>query len=464
MAQSVIQALNSHISPVENGAYPIRHGNFVAPLVDGGPAFRRICEAVEAAEHSVWVTIAFLGADFVMPGEYGSLFDVLDRATARGVDVRAIFWRPQDGLYESDEVFPGTVEQRAELANRGSKFLARWDRAKGRYCQHQKSWLIDAGRESEVAFVGGINLGNASVTEPGHRGGTEVQVHDVYTEICGPAATDVHHNFVQRWNEASERHEETGVWPAIAEQDSLAFPEVVSRTRGSDAIQIQRTVKAGRYSDATATPAGASHPVADGEFGIHEQYLKAINAAQSSIYIEDQAIGSRDVVDALHDALRRGVAVTVLVPADANEEMAAARKMPESKHFFDRLGALGNHDHFLLAGIAVYGDDDALRNIYVHAKIMLVDDQWMTIGSCNIGNRSFFNDTELNASVWSDEVVHGLRCDLLKEHLNVETSAMTDQEAMKKYREVARANRERRQAGERMQSLAYALDPASYPE
>ena len=204
--------------------------------------------------------------------------------------------------------------------------------------------------------------------------------------------------------------------------------------------------------------------MADGEFSIYEQYLSAINAAQSSIYIEDQAIGAPDIVEALHGALARGVDVTVLVPADANEEMAAGRKLPQAQPFFDRLGELGNYENFLLAGIAVRGDDGVLRNIYVHAKIMLVDDHWSTIGSCNIGNRSFFNDTELNASVWSEKVVRQLRCDLLEEHLSVDTSGMDDRAAMAQYREIARSNSSLRARGEPMTSLAYALDPATYPE
>ena len=58
---------------------------------------------------------------------------------------------------------------------------------------------------SEVAFVGGINLNNGSVVSPGHAPRESGSTHDVYVELRGPAATDVHHNFVQRWNEASDR-------------------------------------------------------------------------------------------------------------------------------------------------------------------------------------------------------------------------------------------------------------------
>jgi cardiolipin synthase len=70
----------AHVPHAARAAYPLREGNTVHPLVDGEPAFRRICEAVEAAEHSVWVTVAFIERDVRMPDGRGSFFDVLDRA------------------------------------------------------------------------------------------------------------------------------------------------------------------------------------------------------------------------------------------------------------------------------------------------------------------------------------------------------------------------------------------------
>ena len=53
---------NTAISFVHTGSYPMRSGNLVRPLIDGEPAFRRICEAIEAARQSVWVTVTFMWA------------------------------------------------------------------------------------------------------------------------------------------------------------------------------------------------------------------------------------------------------------------------------------------------------------------------------------------------------------------------------------------------------------------
>lgn len=95
-----------YIPFARTSSYPIRAGNAV-----------KICEAIEAAKKSVWVTVAFIWPEFRFPDGRDSLFDVLDGAASRGLDVRVIFWRPnpETVAYEST-AFSGTPEQRAMLA------------------------------------------------------------------------------------------------------------------------------------------------------------------------------------------------------------------------------------------------------------------------------------------------------------------------------------------------------------
>ena len=457
-----------HIPFATNGSYPVRNGNRVRPLIDGEPAFRRICEAVEAARSSVWVTVAFLQDGFQMPDGRGSVFDVLDRAAGRGLDVRVNFWRVNaESGFAAETVFSGDETHRRMLAERGAKFLARWDRAQKAYCQHQKSWLIDAGADGEIAFVGGINLSNDSVVSPGHVSPGHVgrdhgHIHDVYVELVGPSASDVHHNFVQRWNEASERHAHDGSWPDAQRAGDLSFPERLSPSAGTITAQVQRTVRAGHYSDDTAAPGGAAFPIAGGESTVFEQYQKAIAAARSSIYLENQALGCPQTVEALHNALRRGVEVVVLTPADANSFMKAARKDARSKPFYDRFDALGEHERFTLAGIAAADPAGKLRNIYVHAKAAVIDDCWATIGSCNIGARSFFGDTEMNVTFWAPDVARQMRVDLLREHLGVDTAEMDDRAAFALYRKRARSNAAKMANGQALEGLAFEMNPRSY--
>jgi cardiolipin synthase A/B len=453
----------AHVPFVESGSYPLRAGNAVRPLVDGEPAFRRICEAVEAARRSVWVTVAFVDPDFEMPDGRGSLFDVLDRAHARGLDVRVLFWRHRLlAKLRPASHFAGTEENLQLLRARDTRWHARWDQAHGAYCQHQKSWLVDAGEPGEVAFVGGINLARGSLVPPGHPATPGGNTHDVYVEVRGPSATDVHHNFVQRWNEASDRGEPDGCWPDARSQTLLAFPTATSAPAGDVPVQIQRTVRRERYRDGTPAPGGASFDIAGGEFSVVDQYRRALEAARRTIYVEDQAIGSVEVVDRLHEALSRGVDVVFVVPVEPHPDMASARLMTVSQEFFDSLAALGKHEHFLLAGLVASRPEGGHQAVYVHAKIALVDDAWATIGSANVANRSFYGDTELNASFWHEPTVRALRVALLREHLARDTSELDDRAALRLFRERARANAERWSGGEPLDGLAVALDPARY--
>ncbi|MBO7744794.1 phosphatidylserine/phosphatidylglycerophosphate/cardiolipin synthase family protein [Paenibacillus sp. MWE-103] len=444
---------------VASGSYPARAGNAVRPLIDSGPAFRRICEAVEAARHSVWLTVTFFAEDFQMPDGRGTAFDVLDRAADRGVDVRILFWRPNPESSGYGRTFAGTEADRALLAARGSRFRARWDRTHGRFCQHQKAWLIDAGHETETSFVGGINPTFRSV-EPGHAG--EGHRHDAYVEVTGPSATDVHHNFVQRWNQASEREARDGTWGHDGE-DELSFPDRISPPRGTIEVQMQRQASPGRYAGSHPAPGGEPYDIAHGERTVLAQYVQAIDAARRTIYVENQALPVPEIAARLEDALRRGVDVVLLVPGEPEGHVRAYRRQPDKRAFFEPIEALGRHANFALAGLAGPDGRGGRSGVYVHAKLMLVDDVWATIGSCNLHANSLYGHTELNASFRDPAAVRALRRELFAEHLGRDTAELDDREAFRLFREIAQANRARMDRGSAdWEGLAFRIDPAAY--
>jgi cardiolipin synthase len=439
---------------VQSASYPLRHGNFVRPLIDGEPAFRRICEAIEAARQSVWVTVTFMWATFEMPDGRGATLDVLDRAAARGIDVRIIFWRPDpETEWLKGNAFWGSADQIRLLDERQSGVKIRWDRAHPGFCQHQKSWLIDAGAEMETAFIGGINLNPHSMVAPGHRG--EGHNHDVYVELAGPSVVDVHHNFVQRWNEASERLEQDGRWGTDSEVQ-LPFPARVPAKRGAAFVQIQRTIHQGRYFDNHPTPGGVSYDNASGEQSNFDQYCAAINAARRSIYIENQHVDVPEILDRLHRALQRGVELIVLMPT---ERAAGLQRTPARSTLLKARPELGTYENFMLAGIAGIGPDGRRKSIHVHSKLMLVDDEWATVGSCNLHRFSLFGNCEMNAAFSDPTTVHSFRCELLHEHLDEDTSGMDDRNALRLFRKIARENRSKLDAGDpAWKGLAFELD------
>ncbi|MBW2292768.1 MAG: phosphatidylserine/phosphatidylglycerophosphate/cardiolipin synthase family protein [Deltaproteobacteria bacterium] len=437
------------------------------PLIDGEPAFTRICEAVEGARKSVWLTVAFLEKEFCMPGGRGSLFDVLDRAAARGIDVRVIFWSEPKIAEQiaNEQHFLACADHTEFLVERQSGIRARWDRVP-KYCQHQKSWVIDAGEPEATAFVGGINLDVGSVVPPGHPADSSIPhgkgIHDLYCEIRGPAVSDVVHNFVQRWNESSERNDPHGLYPDAERAADLAFPNEISPRAGETNAQITRSVLAGLYRNDHPTPGGERYAVEAGEYSVREQYLSAITAARRTIYFENQLLFCPDTIEALRQALERGIQVVVLVPRVTMPEVVAAREIPRAAPLFEALAALGQSEDFSFVGLATNRAAGVYEDIYVHAKFAAIDDCWATIGSTNTMFRSFKGDTELNVSFWDREIVRKLRCDLLLEHLGEDTSPLDDRQAFARYCEVALRNRERREAGQPMEGQIFAMDPENW--
>ncbi len=442
-------ANGAHIPAANAASYPARHGNLVRPLIDGIPAFGRISDAIENALHSIWLTVAFFVPDFRFPnGE--SLFEALDRAVQRGLDVRVIFWRPNAESYHFGSTFAGTAADREMLRLRGSRFRARWDRAHRTYCQHQKCWVIDAGYGSETTFVGGINLSALAMESPGHRNGGKR--HDVYVEVSGPAATDICHNFVQRWNEASDRDEADGSW-CNSPADVMRFPERLSAPQGPSLVQVQRMVSPGRYTDDHAAPDASPYPIRDGERSILEQYVSAIDAARSSIYIENQALPVPEIAARIEAAVNRGIDVVIVVPAEACRDSDAGFQTTPWR-------SLQNCDNLTVATLSGPRRTGG-GAIYVHSKLMLVDDAWATIGSCNLHQWSLGGHTEINAAIWDADVVRMLRHQLLFEHLAEDVRSLDDRQALRRFRYLALANRKRVERGSSCwQGLAIAIAPS----
>jgi phosphatidylserine/phosphatidylglycerophosphate/cardiolipin synthase-like enzyme len=98
-----------------------------------------------------------------------------------------------------------------------------------------------------------------------------------------------------------------------------------------------------------------------------------------------------------------------------------------------------------------------------HSKLMIVDDRWATVGSCNLHRFSLFGNGEMNAAIWCPETAVGLRVALFREHLDIDTSALGCREALQTFRSVAQDNRRRLTSGEPdWQGIAFSLDVQTY--
>ncbi|WHT49678.1 phospholipase D-like domain-containing protein [Sporosarcina thermotolerans] len=381
-----------------------------------------------------------------MPDGRGTPLDVLNRAADRGLDVRVIFWRPDaETASLKTNAFWGAPGHFDKLIESDSSIRIRWDRAQPGYCQHQKSWLIDAGTSSETAFLGGINLNPNSVVSPGHQG--KGQNHDVYVELKGPSCVDVHHNFVQRWNESSERNLTDGHWKADRNHD-LPFPTAIPEEKGKALVQIQRTIHSGRYVNGQASPNANDFDIEAGEQSNFEQYCTAIKAARSSIYMEHQHIDVPEIVSHLRDALQRGVEVVVVLPAEGT--------------MTEELASLTAFNNFTMAGIAGLGDDGKRHPVWIHSKLMLVDGEWGTVGSCNLHRFSLFGNCEMNVAFWDQEMAQTLLSELLQEHIDYDVSELDHLTALWLFAKTVHDNRRLYEEGNlSYQGIAFQLLPTA---
>jgi phosphatidylserine/phosphatidylglycerophosphate/cardiolipin synthase-like enzyme len=258
------------------------------------------------------------------------------------------------------------------------------------HCHHEKLVIVD----DTVAFVGGIDLTSLSgdrwdSTAHQPRGG--LGWHDVATKLRGPIVGDVAQHFRQRWQEAAGQVLPVPVVPAPA---------------GDVTAQLLRTVPERTYEFAPR-----------GEFGILEAYERALRSAQHLIYLENQFLWSTEIAQILVDKLRNPPTeefrILLLLPARPNNGSDTTRGqlgcLVEADHGAGRLLAVTIHSHNA-------SSTDAL---YVHAKVAIVDDRWLTVGSANLNEHSLFNDTEINIATCDPMLARHSRLALWAEHLNL---------------------------------------------
>ena len=86
-------------------------------------------------------------------------------------------------------------------------------------------------------------------------------------------------------------------------------------------------------------------------------------------------------------------------------------------------GELANIDggagRFLACSIYAKGDSPDPTPVYVHAKICIVDDEWLTLGSANLNEHSLFNDSEVNVVCGGAALATATRERLWAEHLEL---------------------------------------------
>jgi phosphatidylserine/phosphatidylglycerophosphate/cardiolipin synthase-like enzyme len=384
------------------GDPPPRDGCRLEVLIDGATALPAIAEAINNARSHVHVTGWHLASHFeIVRGAQPVAIGPLLAEVAERIDVRVMVWAgsPVPLFHPTRKEVEAEVEQLV----RGTRIQAYKDpREHPVHCHHEKTLVID----DEIAFVNGIDMTDQAgdrFDSSEHPARRKLGWHDVGTRIQGPAVADVARHFAMRWKEVSGE-----TLPPPLEPPPLP-PGTATST-----VQVVRTVAEDMYD-----------AVPKGDFRILESYIRAIRSAKDYIYLENQFLWSPEIVDLLVDKLKDpptpDFRLLVLLPAKANNGQDDTR---------GQLAVLADADdrgnpHFLAATIrSLTGTrDDAL---YVHAKVGIVDDRWLTVGSANLNAHSLLNDTEMNVVTDDAALARDTRERLWAEHLQLEPAQLRD--------------------------------------
>ncbi len=384
-------------------------GNRVEALVDGADYFCRLLHELQATEAGDQVYfLDFRGdLDERLDGPGTEVGSVLAAASDRGVLVYGLLWRSHPRwLHQSEEANADFVRHVGD--NNGQVLLDARTRRAGSH--HQKLVVIRHVRDPhrDVAFVGGIDLGHSRRDDAVHAGdpqpmefpsayGEYPPWHDIQVEVRGPVVHDLEHSFRERWYGSSALDV-----PSVVRQlydrayhasamTGVPLPEPVEdddQPRGTQQVQVLRTYPARlrRYPFAPL-----------GERSIAAAYRRAIPLARQLVYLEDQYFWSSGAAELLATAMRANpdLHVVAVVPRYPDNEGRMAVPGQLAREHAVRICRRAGGIRFHIFDV----ENGAGTPVYVHAKVVVIDDVWAIVGSDNLNRRSWTHDSELSIAV-----------------------------------------------------------------
>lgn len=281
---------------------------------------------------------------------------------------------------------------------------------------HQKIVVID----DCLAFCGGIDMTVDRWDTRGHADDEPRRIepggkpygpwHDATTMLEGPVARALGELCRDRWQVSGGKKlgAADGIddcWPAHVEPDFTALEVGIALTVPEMADQ-------------------------DPRHEVEALYVDLVERAQRWFYAESQYFASRKVAEAIARRLAEpdGPEFAIVNPKSAEgwlEPIAmdsARARLVEALKAQDRYGRLQLYHPFTSGG----------EPIYVHAKVTVVDDEVLRVGSSNFNNRSLRLDTECDvivdaarpANSGAGRTIAGIRNGLLAEHLDTDCESV----------------------------------------
>lgn len=354
---------------------------------------------------------------------------VFGRAIRRGADVRALVWA--NTLEYAQNAAMQDWMNAVGAPPEYTRFLFDGRVPYAMATHHQKTVILFPPNGSTdplpTAYVGGIDLTNDRWDTRFHNESWLRRRHDVANNyegwidasvrIQGRAVQDVANNFYMRWNSPmpllpGDPNTQVFENPPVDETTNVTrrtFPDVDAG--GSVNIQVVRTFSCKVGYDFAPK----------GEISLMESRIKAISLATNYIYVEDQYFVH---VPPLRDAL--------LAQLPKLQALVVVAQLPEltttavgyGKLFYDMVAPLLEQ---FPDKVRVFIIRPELQ-LYIHTKVVLIDDVYLSVGSANWNRRSMTSDSEIAAAIVDSNQVDD-------ERDGIRVGALPREFRLKKFRE-----------------------------
>ncbi len=386
-------------------------------LVDGRDFYKQLYEACCAAERSI----------FMLGWQFDSKVALLRGDDAKGCEhptelvefLRDLCEkRPELEIYmlawDASAVFAFEREplQKLRFRTRGHKRLHyRMDNAHPPGASHhQKLVVVDRS----VAFLGGMDVCNARWDDRSHEAEAPhrcsghrpyAPYHDVQAYVTGEAVDVLRQWFCDRWLLATE-------------QDICIEDAPVRELSITPSIDVDAPVVA-----LTRTLPRMEEPTCPAVSEIYDLHARAIMEAERVIYIENQYFSCDEIADWFVRRMERGgspLDIVVVLPEKSAGWKERISIGVYQQRILEKLGAVAARTghHVGVYHTAASGPDGDVP-VFIHAKVLAVDDRFLLVSSANLSNRSMGFDSELGLAWEASEPTPSLanaRIDLLAEH------------------------------------------------
>lgn len=329
---------------------PLVSGNKVTLLLGGENTYTSMLIAIRGAKDSINMESYIFDDD-----EMGSLFsDALLERRSAGVTVNLVY-DSFGAMSTPGEFFTPLIEGGVNLVefNPVNPLKFRWGMDINSR-DHRKLLIVDG----KVAFVGGVNI--SSVYSSGSFRHKDVPVtpgsvpwRDTHVRIEGPVVREFQSLYMQTWTSQKGK-------PLAVEG---YFPQL--EKSGDEVVRAIGSTPAAKYSL------------------MYAALIAAIENADNQIYLTNAYfVPDPRLRAALKKAAAHGVDVRLMLPGKSDSTLV----LNASRSFYSKL---------LRAGVKIYEHEDA----FMHAKTVVIDGVWSSIGSTNLDWRSLRDNQEIDAVI-----------------------------------------------------------------